>query len=286
MAEPYDTISAIGNRSPSGPRHWYRFSDVSGGVTDEGYASSSRDLAEHTSSALGSPFNWTYRAEANPRGDGFGMLANGQGGLLSAALGMTQAQAEGLMMIHFRFTSPAGPASSAFMVGTFASFDKFYNRIATDGAGNIYYLIQDAGADDEIWRVNETDYTGNVVDNQNHTIAVAPASNPTGKPRIYIDGLRMSDAELDHITGDDNVDNDLWWIDYGEALAVGYRGGVNKEPVTDTVYYDVLLWDEELTDANVADIHTALAGTPAPTGFSSKTVRRAMLRRLFSAGVS
>lgn len=263
MAEPYDTINAVG----AGPAHWYRFSDVSDGVTDEGQGTA-RNLSEQSA---GGAFNWTYQAEANPAGDGYGMEHGGQGGLLSSPLGLTAAR--GAICLVFRTTAIDTAANLNYMAGTWAGFDVYYNVLgAFTGTGNPLALWQNNTTSLDYVHVAAT----NLRDNEPHSLIYIPPSTTSGTSHLYVDGVAAVSPTL--VEAGTPVDNNVWWDSYGEQVAVGYRGAVNDAPNDDVVIYEVAMWDELLTAGNVLTIHNALMGI---TSFSNKTIRRRN-RKLFA----
>ena len=269
----YDQIFPI-----AAPEHWYRFSDASGGVTDEGYAGSLKDLSQIDD---GGAANMTYQAEANPYGDGYGVKFNGQGGFTSAHLGISGST--GTMIGVFRTTGTH--VGGGWLFGLWDSFDDDYIRFGPNTSnGYPIYSIQDGGADDEYW----VDLTGAVDDDAVHSVAITKPASTTATPIMHVDGVNQTSG-LTH-SGDDNVDNDWWWDDSGfsEKVAVGVRGGVvNNTQAEEIVAYEFLIFNTALTDQEIADIHVILTNAggvlPAIT-FSTKTIRR-VGRRLFSANV-
>lgn len=267
MAEPYDTINGKG----SSPKAWWRFSDASGGVTNEG-SDAAGDLSEYSVSGT---FNGTYRYEANPAGDGWGILLNGQGGLRSTGLTDDFDEVRGTYFIMFR--SQGTVTNPTWLFGSFRSFDIDYNRLGINGNGRGSYRVQDAGGDDISW-AGPVDQ--DLLDGAVHTLAVTNGSGPTDVPKIYVDGAEVS---ADWVFSGSNVDYDHWpGVDYIEDWAVGYRGGVNTSPVGGIVIYEALAYDEAtpLTDQDIEDIHIALGGSQ-PNPFGTKSIRRTN-RRIFA----
>ena len=274
MAEPYDTVNGI---TAGAPLHWWRFSDASGGVTGEG-SIASRDLGETSAAGLGT-FNWTYQYEANPVGDGYGMLAGGQGGLIeSADVWSGSVSQDFSMMAMWRSTTSSAHANSAWFGGYFNGNDVNYCRMMVTAYG-IYYAIQDASSDDRIWRQENPPSGIDLFDQQPHTICV---TNPTGTsgtlPTIYIDGIALTGVSIDYDVGTINDDHSPI-TDFSGDTAIGFRGGNNSGPVGDIVYYEWMGFDHHLSASEVLQIHEALGGNKV-SNFQPKTIRRRG-RRLF-----
>lgn len=267
MAEPYDTVNGI---TGGAPKNWWRFSDASGGVTGEGSVSS-RDLAETSAGTLGT-FNWTYQYEANPVGDGYGMLHGGAGGLIESSdvfLGGTGT--EFTMMAFYRTTAASAHANAQFFGGYFQGTDTDYCRMFADDTG-VWYATQDGTSDDRIWKT--TDTAGkDLFDQQPHSICVVSPTGTSGTlPTIYIDGIALTGVAITYQNG---TVNDNWSpvSDFNPDMAVGFRGGSNASPADEIVYYEWIGYDHHLSAAEVLQVHEAIGGTKA-SNFGPKTIRR------------
>jgi hypothetical protein len=267
MAEPYDTLNAIG----SGPALWYRFSDASGGVTNEGSLGAGENLIEANGDT--GTFNWTYEYEDSPaEGAGKGMLAGGQGGLKSGNTGLT---AKGTMVYVYRTNGT--PGSSQHQVSFYDGGDAEGIQLAVDNAGRLRYRIQDAGADDEGWVSGAATYA----DNKPHSFIVSPGiTGSNSQPQIFVDGvLEAFSHEEDTTGGPDTVPNDFWWDLMTESLSVGLRDSFGDFEASNLVFYEVMAYNDIVDADEAADIHRLLARDLGD--FSNKTIRRRN-RRIFN----
>ncbi len=264
MAEPYDTINGISG----GPEVWWRMNGTGPGIPNEGTTGSSNDLTETGSGS----FEGTYRAETDPRGDGWGVEFNGGSGrgLQSPGTGLNS---RGTMFALWRTNSSF--SATVFNVGFFNGFDVNYCSVRIDGLGRIEYWIQDGAADDEIWTVVDT--VVDMTDQQPHSVAIIPPATTTGTPLIYIDAQLVAGGDL-IFSGDDNVNNDHWWNDFNESWSIGRRGSVGGNIPTGLIIYEVIGWDDVLTQQQIQDAHDILTRTAV---FANKTIRRRG-RRTFS----
>lgn len=239
MAEPYDTINALGN----GPQHWWRFSVASGNVTDEG-TGTARDLAPQSSNT--GAFNGTYRFDTNPFGDGFGVRFNGQGGFEGSSIAM--AGTRGTMFVVYRTVGT--PSTDAFHFGFDAGFDIDYCHLAIGNGSDILYRIQDAGADDEIWFSGDVSADNSAV----HSMSVSNPADSTSDAIMSFDGSSLSVT----FNGDDDVPNNHWWNNFVEQVHVGVRGSVDTLAVSNLIAYELLLFDTVLTTQELSDAHDIL----------------------------
>jgi hypothetical protein len=289
MAEPYDTIDALT------PTAWWRFGATAAPTPDEGTGNSSTQNRQLTETSTGqggvlAAFNWTYQYEANPLGDGYGMLANGGGGLFTSRDAFNDGTtADFTMLAHYRSTVGTDNGTANYMAGTFKTYlapptytttATAYTRIYLDG-GELGFSTQYNDATFKTW---ETSGTGSIDlwDQQPHTICVV---NPTGTsgtlPTMYIDGVLQTVTLT--ASGSSIGDN------YGPAMnypnhntGIGYNGA-NSPPneIDEIVFYDVIYFQEHLTQQEVENVHVALGGTAsASSNFQPKTIRRRG-RRLF-----
>ncbi len=260
MPEPYDTINAIN----TGPEHWWRFSVASGSVTDEGQATA-RNL-NALAGGSGS-FNGTYRFDANPFGDGFGIRFNGQGGFQATSTGLSTAR--GTMFVVFR--SVGNPGTAQFQFGFRAGNDIDYCHLSAHTDGSILYVIQDGSSDDEFFNGS----SGNN-DSAVHSMAVIPSASTTVEPDLFVDGSSISLAA--HV--EDNVPDNYWWDSFTEIINVGMRGAILDFEATNLVAYEMLLFDTVLSAQQISDVHDILT-----TAFVAPLVKhqRRRGRRVFNA---
>ena len=160
-----------------------------------------------------------------------------------------------------------------FQVGFRNGSDNDYVDISLHPVGVIHYHIQDDGTSDEAW-----DSGSGHADDQVHSYAVIPPTTTGGTPRMFVDGVADGSPTF---SGDDGVDNNFWWDSVAELFNVGMRGGTTGNELSNWVCYEVLIFDDVLTDQEVSDAHDILTNASF-TSFSDKTVRRRG-RRVFFA---
>jgi len=268
MAEPYDTINAITDGLLVGPYRWWRFSDASGGVSDEGTAAIATDLVEDSSF---NTFTMEYQYEANPAGDGYGMLLNGGGQLEAAGLGLSN---KGTFVCVFRRIGTVNYPT--FWAGFYFGFDSRYIHFGVSNAdGTVRWQVQDSGANDEYW---DTD-VGGFNDLNAHSVIVVPGADTTTSPTIYMDGVAVP---VTHTSGDDGVNDNYWWDSFATSACIGGRGGVNDRSIENVVMYEMLTYDFKVDATQALQIHNALI--PGSV-FRTKSQRRRN-RRLFADYVS
>lgn len=254
MAEPYDTINSLG--SQGGPKSWFRFNAASGGIPDEGQDPVVNGLSEVND---GGAFNGTYRFETDPSGLGFGLKLNGTGGLGQTVqtgdntfnvASITNGQTVIVLLRKL-----AGSTQTQFQIGAFTGSDSQYVSYNVNTTGSANVKVQDAVSDDEVYFV-----TGDATFNDNlaHSWCHRTTSSDV-LPKLYIDGVSQA---VTH-GGDDGVVGN-YGIEDSFLPAVGFRGGVGSTRTTDMIYYEWLVFDESLSDADILTASQILIGI-APT---------------------
>ncbi len=264
-----NTYSEI-NSVSGGPEHWWRFTNGGNRIDDQGTATR-RHLTELSTTE--GAFNGTYQAEANPAGDGFGMQFNGQGGMVDTSSALALAGSLGTIVVAFR-TDGGTLLNSDRIASLFGGNNRL--ELGITSSGYPQYRINDGASDENLWELQSA-----IDDDLVHTLAVSPASGAGTTPILFLDGLDVS-GSLVH-TDTDPVDNDLWWDDFIEQAAVGYKGDANNSSVDGVIVYEVVIFDGNLTSSQVRTVHNALLGIMS-LNFSSKTVRRNN-RRVYSANL-
>ncbi|MAG24816.1 hypothetical protein CMI47_04480 [Candidatus Pacearchaeota archaeon] len=271
MAEPYDTINAIG----SGPDYWWRFAGASAtAVTNEG-----SEAALAWAETINDTADFTYQHSTNARGEanrGFHVGASNLDAGIETPTALQNQDAKGTIMVVFRATS-ASPVWPRWTAGVSdGNYDLHVNDFSCSAAGSLEYHIQDSGADDERW--NSTSNVSPAPSDQlHHSIAIVPPTGTSGNAELYYDGSVVAVTFDDF--GADDVNNNHWMDNYsGEQAHWGARPSVGGEDMTNLVVYEFLIWNERLTAQQVSDAHDVLF---AANPFTTKTTRR-VGRRLFS----
>lgn len=276
MAEPYDTVNAVG----SGPKYWWRMQGTSAlNIPNEGsggIVSLREELGSGGTKAL------TYQYDSGPLGEGSHGVhlqsTNRQAGLESNdILSLT---AKGAIFMVVKPTSASWNWDNQCAGISDNAFDSDMITITPfNGASKRLYLeVQNINSTQEYW-----DKATNGHNIQNGVVATIGFQAPTSDPgtwEAFVDG---SEVTMTH-GGDSSPDTpDNWWGDNftGERMHFGYRNGVtaSAQSIYDMVIYEFLIFDERLTADDYLTLHNALGGIGP---FESKTIRRTG-RRLFSA---
>ena len=258
--------------APGSLDYWFRAHPQSTGDTAQDYTDPDSTTNELGYRAISGSFNATFRNEANPSKTGWGMLLNGQGGMYDEITSDRLSGSQQTFVAAFR--TDGSTSNTLWLWGSFRGFDTDYNRLGIAGSGAGYYAAQSDSSDDDNWQGGS-----GLNDDAFHTLIVVMPADAITDPVMYVDGVAVS---VSH--SGSNVAYNYGPSSYVEDLALGYRGGVNSNPTSGVVWYDVAIFDKALSASEAADIHNAMAGIDTtPNGdFSSKPQRRSNRRRFFA----
>jgi len=277
VAQPYDTINAIGN----GPREWWRYNEASGNIPNEGNSAEARALQPVQS------FNGTYQVETGPDGDGFGLEFNGVGFLQSVGpINNVNAYASrGTVMHVLRHKGVPNKDDYHLVFSTGVDQSELYLSAHRDGI--ILEFKQTPFTNGEATFTDNSFFGMDFRDELAHSMTYVVGPDASTEGILYGDGLgEVTIVNPDHVP--DIPDN--WWLNSmpGAFFNAGRRGTGSGLALDNIVIYETLVWDEVLTQAQVIEAHNALVlgifppgsgGGDEDEGSQGKGSRRRRLQR-------